>query len=152
MAPARSIQCIKRPPRSAPRGFASLGRTSSAISDCDSRTRRGVRGLVSFMDRCGDRLGVFRRSLSIRSEARFGKPRLEEACGHLLDSRVRMATEPATLDNAVLEATVLRGQVILLAHVRQANAGFVLACHSKSDCVPFPFLGQTWAIRGIPQV
>src|SRR5258708_14789545 len=42
MAPARSIQCIKRPPSRAASGFASLGRTISAISDCESRTGRGA--------------------------------------------------------------------------------------------------------------
>src|ERR1700733_2157951 len=35
-APARSIQCISRPPSSAPRGLVSFGKTSSIISDFDS--------------------------------------------------------------------------------------------------------------------
>src|SRR5271156_3067250 len=43
MAHARSIQCINRPPSSAPSGLASLGRTISVISDCESRTGRGVK-------------------------------------------------------------------------------------------------------------
>src|SRR6516225_8051614 len=42
-APARSIQCINRPPRSAPSGLVSLGNTSSIISDFDSLTSLGVR-------------------------------------------------------------------------------------------------------------
>src|SRR5271166_1472814 len=37
-----SIQCINRPPSSATSGLASLGRTISVISDCESRTGRGV--------------------------------------------------------------------------------------------------------------
>ena len=41
MAPARSIQCIRRPPSSAASGLASFGSTISAISDCESRTGRG---------------------------------------------------------------------------------------------------------------
>ena len=49
-APAISIQCISRPPSSAPRGLASLGRTNSFISEMDSRTGRGIGGSwVSFM-------------------------------------------------------------------------------------------------------
>src|SRR5260370_12494794 len=41
MAPARSIQCIKRPPSRAASGLASLGKTISAISDCECRTGGG---------------------------------------------------------------------------------------------------------------
>src|SRR5271170_3194622 len=53
MAPARSIQCIRRPPSRAPRGLASFGKTISAISDCESRTGRGNAGSrFSFMDLC----------------------------------------------------------------------------------------------------
>src|ERR1700735_3953312 len=43
MAPARSIQCMRRPPSSAFRGLASFGRTISAISEVESHTGRGVR-------------------------------------------------------------------------------------------------------------
>src|SRR6267154_2190241 len=39
-----SIQCIRRPPRRAPSGLASLGRTNSFISDCESQTGRGISG------------------------------------------------------------------------------------------------------------
>jgi hypothetical protein len=53
------------------------------------------------MDSFGDFCGLFCRRLSVSAAARFGKPRLEEAFGHLLNSRVRMETQPATLDNAV---------------------------------------------------
>src|ERR1700683_482620 len=42
MAPARSIQCMRRPPSKEPRGLVSLGRTISAMSDCESRTGRGI--------------------------------------------------------------------------------------------------------------
>src|SRR5580700_8821305 len=48
-----SIQCINRPPSSAIRGLASLGRTISVISDCESRTGRGVKLsslMVAFLD------------------------------------------------------------------------------------------------------
>src|ERR1035437_7174310 len=41
MAPARSIQCMRRPPRSAFSALASLVRTISTISEIDSRTGRG---------------------------------------------------------------------------------------------------------------
>jgi hypothetical protein len=59
------------------------------------------------MDSFGDSGGLFRRRLSVSAAARFGKPRLEEAFGHLLNSRVRMGTQPATLDNAIFQAAVL---------------------------------------------
>src|SRR5579862_1065196 len=152
MAPARSIQCIRRPPRSAPKGFASFGRTSSAISDCDSRTGRGVRGLVSFMDGFGDCCGLFRRCLSVSASARFGKPRLEEAFGHLLNSRVRMETQPAALEHAEFEAAVVGRKVVSLAHVRQANAGFVLARYGKTDRIPFPFFWKARAVAGVSEI
>src|SRR5215471_3646060 len=48
MAPARSIQCMRRPPRRAPSGLASLGRTISAISDWESRTGLGNAKSSSF--------------------------------------------------------------------------------------------------------
>src|SRR5208282_2178603 len=41
MAPARSIQCISRPPSREFKGLASFGSTISAISEIDSRTGRG---------------------------------------------------------------------------------------------------------------
>src|ERR1039458_9517003 len=41
IAPARSIQCMRRPPRSAFSALASLGRTISTISEIDSCTGRG---------------------------------------------------------------------------------------------------------------
>src|SRR5258708_38217527 len=47
MAPARSIQCMRRPPRSAFSGLASLGSTISVISEIDSRTGRGVNFALS---------------------------------------------------------------------------------------------------------
>src|SRR5436309_827253 len=43
MAPAISMRCMSRPPSKFPSGLASLGRTTSAISDCDSFTVRGCR-------------------------------------------------------------------------------------------------------------
>src|SRR6266436_2425113 len=47
MAPARSIQCMRRPPRSALSGLASLGSTISVISEIDSRTGRGINFALS---------------------------------------------------------------------------------------------------------
>src|SRR5580765_6381288 len=40
-APAMSMKCISLPPSRLPSGFASFGRTTSAICDCDSLTARG---------------------------------------------------------------------------------------------------------------
>ena len=41
-APARSIQCIRRPPSRALSGFASFGKTISAISETEACTGRGI--------------------------------------------------------------------------------------------------------------
>src|SRR5580693_4440761 len=51
-APARSIQCIKRPPTNAFRGLASFGMTISAISEIDSRTGRGISFVLSSFINC----------------------------------------------------------------------------------------------------
>lgn len=59
-APEMSIQCIKRPPSSAPSGLVSLGRTISIISERLSRTGRPIRGvdlsLISVFQITGRRL------------------------------------------------------------------------------------------------
>src|ERR1035437_2403251 len=64
MAPARSVQCMRRPPRSAFKTLASLGRTISVISEVDSRTGRGRINFalsLSFIDcQCIGRLLVDR--------------------------------------------------------------------------------------------
>src|SRR5215475_5979475 len=78
-APARSIQCIRRPPRRAPSTFASLGRTNSDISDCESRTGRASSALASFMDDF---------ALRIEWSPSFLEPGFHEALRHLLNSTV----------------------------------------------------------------
>ena len=104
------------------------------------------------MDSFGDCCGLFRRCLSVSASARFGKPRLEEAFGHLLNSRVRMETQPAALKNAVFEAAVVGRKVVSLAHVRQANAGFVLARYGKTDRIPFPFFWKARAVASVSEI
>src|SRR6266436_1974560 len=78
MAPARSIQCIRRPPSSAFSGLASLGRTISAISEIDSRTGRGRDNLalsLSFINRLQQYLRVESQSfLKGRGFSRAVKP------------------------------------------------------------------------------
>src|SRR5438067_12963320 len=83
MAPATSMSCMSLPPMRLPRGFASLGKMTSAICDCEARTVRGssVRGtfvsigafccgLPSFICR-----RLFCRRLFCRSLVRGGMPR-----------------------------------------------------------------------------
>src|SRR5215475_10523731 len=79
-APARSIQCIRRPPKRAPSTFASLGRTNSDISDCESRTGRASNALASFM------MDDF--ALRIEWSPGLLEPGCHEALCHSLDPRV----------------------------------------------------------------
>src|SRR5207253_3790021 len=78
MAPARSIQCMRRPPRSALSGLASLGSTISVISEIDSRTGRGVNFALSpsFINRLQEhlRLAESQSFLKGRGFSRAVKP------------------------------------------------------------------------------
>src|SRR5215468_8003045 len=146
MAPARSIQCIKRPPSSAPKGLASLGRTSSAISDCDSLTTRGFNELVSFIFR------KIRCRLTVCYLARPRPPRLQKALGHLLNTRIRMRGQPAIANNTEFEMTVTTRLMVLLTDICQADARFVIARHCEPHRIPLAFSRQPRTIAGISQI
>src|ERR1017187_9655658 len=85
MAPARSIQCMRRPPRSEFSGLASFGSTSSVISEIDSRTGRG-------------QVNVALSSSTIRlldeNSALTGAKCLQIAVCEPEDARVRMRIQP----------------------------------------------------------
>src|SRR5205085_7420637 len=83
-----SIQCIKRPPSKAFSGLASLGRTISAISDCESCTGRGASGLlVAVMLGTADRFAAARRGT-------LRQPRLEGALRLPLHTGIGMVCGP----------------------------------------------------------
>src|ERR1700736_1764268 len=121
MAPARSIQCIRRPPSRAASGLASLGNTVSAISDCESRTGRGeseaslMVGLPFFLS-----LRSF-----VRWVLRFGfstfllKIRFQKALRHLLDPRIVVPAQPSRSGQVKFEIAIFDGPVISFTNVTQ---------------------------------
>src|ERR1700758_3680543 len=102
-----SMKCMRRPPSRLPRGLASLGNTTSAISDCDAITGRGVRS-------CGLMLG-----------GRSGRPAFQVgfqvAGGHGLHPRVRMSYRPLLRAGIVFQKTMRAGAVADLADVTDLN-------------------------------
>src|SRR5580765_2839715 len=111
MAPARSIQCIRRPPNSAPSGLASLGSTISAISDCESRTGRGER-LASAM------VLLFCRDCA---SASFAQVSFQKTLRHLLNADVLMPAEPTCCREIEFQFSLTRGTVGLFVYVSEAE-------------------------------
>src|SRR5215831_12199612 len=144
MAPARSIQCIRRPPSKAPSGFASLGSTISAISDCESRTGRGRSRSRSSMGRV--------RFCGLAHRPSFLKIGLHETFGHLLNPRVRMGLEPAPTVHFVFEVSVFSGPVCELTDISNYDLMFIVARDREANCVRCAILRQTGAIGGVTQI
>src|SRR5258706_8717317 len=110
MAPARSIQCISRPPSRAFRGLVSFGNTISDISDCESRTGRGA-SRSSVMD-------VFPSS-SFLLQVRFQK-----TLRHPLDARIVMPPQPPRLRQIEFEIAMSDRPMISFANITEyENAG-----------------------------
>src|SRR5580700_5277776 len=133
MAPARSIQCIKRPPSSAPSGLASLGRTISAISDCESLTGRGSSPsslilIFPFQWPAAVDLACGLRHFPSLPLFDVG---LKETFGHALHSFVVMEFLPLRRDWIELQHPMLRGTMTALAYVANVNTsgGRVFAAH-----------------------
>src|SRR5579863_1583830 len=178
MAPARSIQCMKRPPSSAPSGLASLGRTISAISDCESLTGRGINmssfiilfpfvffpfvlhprlfpvlvfcALVKYylLTRSRPHVLIIFPSLNIRSQKTFS---------HALHPQVKMCLGPFRLHRIEFQKSVLRGTMFALADVTHPNPPAVVLAiaHSssrKSDRIPNSLARQTATTLRIAKV
>src|ERR1700722_16285481 len=157
MAPARSIQCINRPPSSAPRGLASFGRTSSAISDCESRTGRAEGcSSVIFVFPLINSGAIFQNALS-----RLLHPRIQKALRHFLQTRIGMRLDPHRARAIELKNAVGRRTMVSLADVAQLNdainwlrAAFITSPsqHAKADCIPLAFLRSPRAAVGITKI
>src|SRR5215470_6675253 len=137
-----SIQCIKRPPSKALRGFASFGSTISTISDCDSFTARGgpPSGLV--MD--GFALGADSVSFACQ-------PGIEEAFCHLLDACVRVRSRPCPIAQLELQIPMFSREMISFADVSHEHASVIFGGYGETYRVPKTFRGQIRATRGISQ-
>src|ERR1017187_6763796 len=109
MAPARSIQCMRRPPSRAASGLASLGSTISAISDCESRTGRGANA-SSVME-------LF-LSWSLFSGLLL-QVRFQKTFRHLLNAYVLMPSEPSCPRQVEFKVAVLDGPVAPFADIPQ---------------------------------
>src|ERR1051326_9137029 len=113
MAPARSIQCMRRPPSRAASGLASLGSTISAISDCESRTGRGVRASVIHLPLHGVPVAVFRSSVLFQV-------RLQETFGHFLDAGIVVTAEPGCSREIKFQFTL--GDMVMFAFANVHSA------------------------------
>src|ERR1700683_246026 len=112
MAPARSIQCISRPPSSAASGLASFGSTIAAIADCESRTGRGL-SVTSVM-------GVFPSWQSRLKPLLLGflfQVVLQETFRHLLDARVVVSPQPDRPRQVEFQIAMLDRSMISLANI-----------------------------------
>src|SRR5580704_2593065 len=118
MAPARSIQCIRRPPRSAASGLASLGSTISAISDCESRTGRGAR--LSSDIRLS--LLAVERVLEDECSTLLFQVGIQKTLGHPLHACVSMLAQPGCTRKVKLQFTMFYGKMIAFADVKQAKS------------------------------
>ncbi len=118
MAPARSIQCIRRPPRSAASGLASLGSTISAISDCESRTGRGAR--LSSDIRLS--LLAVERVLEDECSTLLFQVGIQKTLGHPLHACVSVLAQPGCTRKVKLQFTMFYGKMIAFADVKQAKS------------------------------
>src|SRR5437763_13656716 len=102
---------MRRPPRSVPRGLASLGRTISAMSDCESRTGRGMkaRSESSMVSACNDGTAV------------AGREQCQIPPGHFLTAEVAMRNRPATDAGVVFQQPVFSGPGLYFADVAEQN-------------------------------
>src|SRR5271167_601202 len=118
MAPARSIQCIKRPPSRAASGLASLGSTISAISDCESRTGRA--NCTSSV------MSVYPPCLVLRL---LSEVRLQKTFRHLLDTRVVVPPDPGRSRQVKLQVAMLDRSMISFANITEKQgAGSTREC------------------------
>src|SRR5579864_4583752 len=152
MAPARSIQCMRRPPSRAASGLASLGNTISAISDCESRTGRGVR-LASLM-----------RLFSVGS-ALLLQIRVQKTLGHLLNAGVFMCPQPCGLRQIEFQFPMRGGKMVAFARIREAkNANRLICCtvatpairggrnHRKAHRIPVALRRRPSTTGGIAEI
>src|SRR3984957_13749103 len=118
MAPARSIQCMRRPPNRAARGLASFGRTISAISDCESRTGRGA-GVLSVMAVFPSGQAAVSSALLWMNLRFLFQVRLQKAFCHCLDTWVCVLPRPGRSRQFKFKIAMFDGAVISFANVVQ---------------------------------
>src|SRR5262249_15113582 len=136
---------ISRPPRRAPRGLASLGRTISAISDWESQTGRGVRLASDMIFPFGQLAGGHESTLLLQI-------RFEKAFRHFLNAGIGMQLQPRIRCDIKHQFAVLDRTVIPFADVREPeSAGRFVRRNCRLDA---GILGKRSDYReshGIPQ-
>src|ERR1035438_4709626 len=165
MAPARSIQCMRRPPRRALSGLASLGRTISVISEIESRTGRAPLAsfvLSSVIIICRS-LFVYGRSLIINhcwlrclwSGTKGGLARtmgLHEARGQAQDACVGMRVKPGFGCQIEGQLAVCNGGVTQFANKADGELSSAGAVHGKTDGIPIAVRGKMRAVRSVTKI
>src|SRR4051812_34569153 len=132
---------MRRPPRSALSGFASLGRTTSAISDCDSRTARGcISTVMSLID------------LSFSAVHLSREIRLQETLSQRLYAHVVVHQRPAIHGDFVVKIAVILRQVIQLRNITDRDLPVAVAQDGKAHRIRSPVRGQPRTIASIAQV
>src|SRR5437764_4628484 len=126
MAPAMSMRFMRRPPSKFPSGLASLGRTTSAISDCDSFTVRGCRWWLPSVIKINSKFEIFKFKERGMVRVAYSARMPFQVCGDIafrlaLNADIGVRNGPGAGGAVVLKVPVLHRSMVAITGVVQQN-------------------------------